>query len=235
MGEMSSVKIHDLPLHERPRERLMKHGSQALTDAELLAILLRTGYTGISAIDLARNLLQEFGGLDKIAERPLADLVKRKGVGSAKAVQLSAAFSLAQRLAAHQGHEIYLHGPEDVAGLMREEFRLLDRESFRVLLLNTKNKLIKVHQVSLGSLNASIAHPREIFKEAVLHSAASVILTHNHPSGDPSPSPEDLQTTKRLVEAGRALMIDVSDHVILGKTSTSRQKDYVSFRELGLI
>ena len=235
MGEMSSVKIPDLPLHERPRERLMKHGSQALTDAELLAILLRTGYTGTSAIDLARNLLQEFGGLDKIAERPLADLVKRKGMGSAKAVQLSAAFSLAQRLAAHRGHEIYLHGPEDVAGLMREEFRLLDRESFRVLLLNTKNKLIKVHQVSLGSLNASIAHPREIFKEAVLHSAASVILTHNHPSGDPSPSPEDLQTTKRLVEAGRALMIDVSDHVILGKTSTSRPKDYVSFREMGFI
>src|SRR3989344_3955152 len=111
MGEMSSVKIPDLPLHERPRERLMKHGSQALTDAELLAILLRTGYTGTSAIDLARNLLQEFGGLDKIAERPLADLVKRKGVGSAKAVQLSAAFSLAQRPAAHRGHEISHNSP----------------------------------------------------------------------------------------------------------------------------
>lgn len=232
---MSSVKIPDLPPHERPRERLIKHGSQALSDAELLAILLRTGYTGTSAIDLARGLLQEFGGLDKIAERPLADLARRKGMGSAKAVQLSAAFSLAQRLTSHRGHETYLHGPEDVAMLMREEFRLLDRESFRVLLLNTKNKLIKVHQVSLGSLNASIAHPREIFKEAVLHSAASVILTHNHPSGDPSPSPEDVQTTRRLVEAGRALMIDVSDHVILGKSSASRAKDYASFRELGLI
>jgi DNA repair protein RadC len=233
--KMSSVKIPDLPLHERPRERLIKHGSHALTDAELLAILLRTGYTGTSALDLARHLLQEFGGLGAIAERPLADLARRKGVGSSKAVALAAAFSLAQRLTAHRGGEIYLHGPEDVACLMREEFRLLDRESFRVLLLNTKNKLIKVHQVSLGSLNASIAHPREIFKEAVLHSAASVILTHNHPSGDPSPSPEDLQTTRRLVEAGRALMINVSDHVILGKASTTRSKDYASFRELGLI
>jgi len=232
---MSSVKIPDLPLHERPRERLINHGSHALTDAELLAILLRTGYTGTSALDLARGLLQEYGGLDKIAERPLADLANRKGVGNAKAVQLSAAFSLAQRLSAHRGQETYLHGPEDVAGLLREEFRLLDRESFRVLLLNTKNKLLKIHQVSLGSLNASIAHPREIFKEAVLHSAASVILTHNHPSGDPSPSPEDIQTTRRLVEAGRALMIEVSDHVIVGKSTVSRSKDYVSFRELGLL
>jgi DNA repair protein RadC len=232
---MSSVKIPDLPLHERPRERLMKHGSHVLSDAELIAILLRTGYTGTSAVDLARNLLQEFGGLDKVAERPVADLAKRKGVGNAKAVQLKAAFSLAQRLTAHRGYETYLHAPEEVAMLMREEFRLLDRESFRVLLLNTKNKLIKVHEVSVGSLNASIAHPREIFKEALIYSAASVILTHNHPSGDPSPSPEDIQTTRRLVEAGRALMIDVSDHVIVGKSSANRAKDYSSFRELGLI
>lgn len=235
MGLVSQLRIHDLPTHERPRERLLRHGSRALTDAELVAILLRTGCRGASALDLARSLLLEFGGLARVAERPAAELARRKGIGAAKAVQLAAAFSLAERLTRSSEQEYYVRGPEDVAQLLREEYRLLDRESFRVLLLNTKNKLIKVHQVSLGSLNASIAHPREIFKEAVLHSAASVILSHNHPSGDPSPSAEDLQTTRLLVEAGKALMIEVRDHVIVGRVSTTRPRDYVSFRELGLI
>ncbi|HXV74463.1 MAG TPA: UPF0758 domain-containing protein, partial [Sphingomonadales bacterium] len=126
---MSCVKIPDLPPHERPRERLVRHGSHALTDAELIAILLRTGYAGASALDVARGLLQEFGGLNKVAEKPVAELAQRKGMGNAKAVQLSAAFSLAQRLAAQRESETYIRSPEDVADLMREKFRLLDRES----------------------------------------------------------------------------------------------------------
>ena len=231
-----SYLIREMAPHERPRERLMQQGPDALSDAELIAILLRTGMKGVSAKDLAQELLKKFGTIDDLARQPFETIASVKGVGKAKAVQLKAAFQLAQRLKdkARETQPL-IDTPQEAAALLREEMRLLDRESFRVLLLNTKNALLKRCEVSRGSLNASIVEPREVFKDAIAASAASMILAHNHPSGDPTPSSEDIAITKRLVKAGELLNISVLDHIILGQRTKERQQDYVSLKELGLM
>ena len=233
---MTTYLIREMPEGERPRERLKLRGAAALSEAELIAILLRTGMKGISVVELSHQILREFGSLEGLARAPLEAIAKIKGVGDTKAIQLKAAFELARRLSdSSRGKQRIVSSPEDAAAVMREDMRSLDREEFRVLLLNTKNGLIKKCEVSRGSLNASIVEPREVFKDAIAASAASMILVHNHPSGDPTPSSEDITVTKRLVKAGDLLNIAVLDHIILGHRTTKRDQDFVSLKELGLM
>jgi DNA repair protein RadC len=215
---------------------LKRLGPEALKEEELIAILLRTGLKGTSAVQLAQRLLKQFGTLEELARHPVEEVARVPGVGDAKAIQLKAAFELARRLSrSERGPLPAISVPGDAAAVLREEMRLLDREEFRVLLLNTKSVLIKVVPVSRGSLNASIVEPREVFKDAIAGSAASIILAHNHPSGDPTPSSEDVSITRRLIKAGEVLGIQVMDHIILGQRRPGHDHDFVSLKELGLM
>lgn len=233
---MTTYLIREMPEGDRPRERLKERGAAALADAELIAILLRTGMKGTSAVQLAQQLLAEFRSLEELARAPDEAIAKTKGVGETKAIQLKAAFELARRLSdSARGKQPIISSPADAAAVMRERMRTLDREEFHVLLLNTKNGLIRPAPVSRGSLNASIVEPREVFKDAIAASAASMILVHNHPSGDPTPSAEDISITKRLVKAGELLNISVLDHIILGQRADGRDQDFASLKELGLM
>ncbi|MCL5676761.1 MAG: DNA repair protein RadC [Firmicutes bacterium] len=235
MEQAYRLTVKDLPPGERPRERLASLGAAALSEAELLALLLHTGTAGASALDVARGLLglgQDPGdavrSLEYLASAPLEELAALKGVGLAKAARLKAALELGQRLAAARGKRPAIRRPEDAAQLVMDSMRHLDREHFQVLYLDTKHRVLGVEEVSVGHLSASLVHPRELFKGAIRRSAAAVILVHNHPSGDPTPSAEDLDLTARLAEAGRILGIDVLDHIVIG------DNQYASFRERGL-
>lgn len=230
---MGVLTIHELPEHERPRERLAAHGAAKLSDSELIAIILRTGMKGASAIDLGRELLIRYGSLGALARCDVHELAKIKGVGMAKAVQLAAAFGLATRVAKESLARQKIDSPELVYELLGAEMRALSKESLRVILLDTKYHLLRIHEVSLGSLNESVAHPREIFQPALTYSAYAFILVHNHPSGDPTPSEADRRLTVRLTEASRLLQIQMLDHVIIGTSDNGRQP-YFSFREAGL-
>lgn len=227
------MTIKDLPENLRPRERLIKYGAKSLSDAELLAIIIRTGSRHDTAIGLAQKLLKgNYGseGLRFLVDASFEELSKITGIGNAKAAQIKASIELGRRLSALTTVERnVIKSPKDVKELLMEEMRYLDREHFRALLLNIKNQVISVEDISVGSLNSSIVHPREIFKTAIRRSCASMILVHNHPSGDPTPSQEDIEATKRLLEGGRILGIDVLDHVIIGDGR------YVSLKEKGLI
>ncbi len=222
MGE-SPYKITRWPESERPRERLLQHGSEHLTEAELLGILLGKGTRQKTAVDLARDLLEAYDSLPKLFSRSPSELTQIKGIGSAKAATLSAAFELARRMQSTQKpSQKTFKRSADVAGHYLPLMRDLRKEVFRVLLLNRANRLIKEVTISEGTLDASIVHPRDVFREALLEPAAGVILIHNHPSGNSAPSEEDLRITKQLVEAGRLLGIKVYDHVILaGQTYRS--------------
>ena len=231
---MGSLKIHELPTEERPREKLAAHGAGTLSDSELIAILLRTGLPGANAVDVARQLLHRYGSLGGLARCTVAELSNTKGVGPAKAVQLAAAFGLATRLARERLNKQQMDTPALIYDLLGDELRALHRESLRVVLLDTKYRLIRVEEISLGSLNESTAHPREIFRPAIIHAAHAVVLVHNHPSGDPSPSVADRRTTLRLVEAAHLLQITFLDHVIIGSGDDGRQP-WFSFREAGII
>ncbi|MQL51366.1 DNA repair protein RadC [Desulfofundulus thermobenzoicus] len=224
------VTIKDMPLETRPRERLLREGAGALTDMELLAILLRTGTATASAMELAAAILGRFGSLRALVSASAEELSDLKGVGPAKAALLQAALEIGRRIAG-SGEEVrpVIRSPEDAAGLVMEEMRHLDREHFRALLLNTKNQVIAREVISIGTLNSSTVHPRELFKNAIKRNAAAVILIHNHPSGDPAPSSEDLAVTGRLVEAGRIIGIEVLDHLIIGDNR------FVSFKAKGLL
>lgn len=233
---MTTYLIREMPEGDRPRERLKERGAAALGDTELIAILLRTGVKGQSAVQVAQELLREFKSLEELARASLEAVAKIKGVGETKAIQLKAAFELARRLSqSSRGKQAVISSPGDAAAVVREDMRALDREEFGVLLLNTKNGLIKKCPVSRGSLNASIVEPREVFKDAIAASAASMILVHNHPSGDPTPSSEDISITKRLVKAGELLNISVLDHIIVGHRASGRDQDFISLKEMGLM
>ena len=228
------IRIKDLPSQERPRERLVEHGAEALRNAELIAILLRMGTKGRSAIQVADELLLRFGSLDQLARASLTELQKTKGIGRDKAIALKSAFTLAQRMALELRQESpVLESPESIANLLREENRLYEVEHFQVLLLNTRRKLIRVEQVSQGTLDSLLVHPREVFKLAIAANAAAIVLVHNHPSGDPTPSEADIKVTRDLIRAGQLLKIEVLDHVILGRRTQERARDYASLRELG--
>ncbi len=229
MAEPSN-KISRWPKKERPRERLLQHGPQPLTEAELLGILLGKGTRKKTAIDLGRELLDQHESLQKLFSRSPSELMKVKGIGSAKAAILSAAFELVRRHQSQRGiPKPSFKRSVEVANHYLPLMRDLRKEVFRVLLLNRANRLIKEVTISEGTLEASIVHPRDVFREAIIEPAAGIILIHNHPSGNPSPSEEDLRITKQLVEAGRLLGIKVYDHIILAGES------YRSLADEGLI
>ena len=231
---MHTVTIRELPQDERPREKLAAHGASTLSDSELIAILLRTGVKGASAIDLGRQLVKDHGSLTALARCSVPELSKLKGVGPAKAVQLAAAFGLASRIARESSAKQKLDSPALVWELLGAEMRALRRESLRVVLLDTKYQLMRIEEISLGSLSESVAHPREIFRPAILHAAYALIVVHNHPSGDPAPSRADHTLTQRLREAADLLQIRLLDHVIVGNNDNGRQP-WFSFREAGML
>ncbi len=216
-----SFTIHDLPVSERPRERLQKYGAESLSAQEILALILGRGIAGESVMVTAQRLLSEFGNLKTLAGASLEELSQVRGIGLAKASQIKAAFELAGRLERYAEDEKrpLLKTPENVAELLKSSFRGKTREHFMVVLLDTRSRLIKVSQISIGSLDSSIVHPREAFKEAISASAVSVILAHNHPSGDDSPSEDDIILTKRLADAGELMGIEVLDHIIITDNS----------------
>ena len=214
----SNPRIKDMALHDRPRERLVAEGAEGLDNVALVAILLRTGTRGYSALDIAGQLLARFQTLENLARASLTELRQMKGVGRDKAVTLKAAFQLACNMARELRHEApLLDTPERVAELLRGENRTYQVETFQALLLNTRRRLLRVEKISQGTLDTLLVHPREVFKPAILESAASIILLHNHPSGDPTPSREDLRLTRQLVECSKLLDLRIHDHVIIGR------------------
>ncbi|NMB24780.1 MAG: DNA repair protein RadC [Firmicutes bacterium] len=221
------VVIRDLPTGERPREKLLKHGVGALSNRELLAIVLRVGTRQRSALSLADEVLVHFGSLRDLREARCEELQAIEGIGLAKATQVLAALELGRRVQASVRVPDVVRTPQDVSDLIMEELRYLDREVMRLLILDTKNQVIATPTVSVGVLDASMVHPREIFKDCIRRSAASVIVVHNHPSGDPSPSANDIEVTRRLRRAGEILGIDVLDHIIIGDNR------FVSLKEEG--
>lgn len=226
-----SFTIHDLPPEERPRERLQHLGAEALSSQELLALIIGRGIAGRSALGIAQDLISRFGNVRAIGEATLEELAALRGIGLAKAAQLNACFALGKRqdLDNERVKRFDIRNPEAVVKAIRSSIKDKAKEHFKLLLLNARNHVIAIVTVSVGTLNASLVHPREVFKEAIQHSAASVVLTHNHPSGDLVPSDEDLALTRRLVDAGRLLGIEVLDHIIV------TQKAHMSFREKGLL
>jgi DNA repair protein RadC len=212
-----SFTVHDLPLSERPRERLLKLGSEALSAQEVLAVILGRGTKGESVMMTSQKLLSRFGSLKGVANASVEELVQTSGIGLAKATQIKAALELSRRLEADTGQtpRPILRSPEDVVAEVRSQLKGKKKEHFLVLCLDTRNRLANRRLVSMGSLDTSIVHPREVFKEAVSSCAASVVFAHNHPSGDPEPSKEDIELTKRLARAGEIIGIDVLDHIII--------------------
>ena len=223
-----------MPADERPREKLAAHCAAALADSELIAILLRTGMVGANAIDVARDFLKRHGSLRGLSRCSVDELAKIPGVGFAKAVQLAAAFALGNRLARETLANQKIDSPELVNELEGGEMRMLRKEAMRVVLLDTRYHLIRVEEVSSGTVNESIAHPREIFRPAVIASAYALIVVHNHPSGDPSPSQADHGLTLRLAEAAELMQIRLLDHIIIGAQS-SNGPGYFSFKEAGVL
>ncbi|MDA8336832.1 MAG: DNA repair protein RadC [Peptococcaceae bacterium] len=224
------LAIRDIPCNLRPRERLIRDGPEFLSEIELLAILLGSGTGEASALELAAQVLSRFGGLKGLAAASCQELGTVRGVGPAKAALIQAAVQMGRRLAAQPAEtRPVINCPDDVVKLMMEEMRGLDREHFRALLLNSKNQVLYADRIAVGTLSQSSVHPRELFKNAVKRNAAAVILVHNHPSGDPTPSRQDLDVTKRLARAGEIIGISVLDHVVIG------DNNFVSFKASGLI
>lgn len=227
---MSSIKIKDIEATQRPREKMHQFGAQTLSEGELLAILINTGNKESSAIELGETIVMKAGGIRELADLDLESLQKIKGIGLAKATTIFAAIELAKRISKTRHKDRFtVDSPDSLAGIFMEEMRYEKKEKVKILLLDTKNKIIGDFLVSEGSLNSSIVHPREVFKEAVRRSANKIILVHNHPSGDPDPSIEDIRLTNRLVEAGKIMGIELLDHIIIGDGTycSLRQGQYI--------
>lgn len=237
--ETSAWRVRDLPERLRPREEIDRVGVENVSDNVLLAVILRSGTKGVSVVELSKGLMKEYGSLAALAGVSVEELAAQKGrgMGRVKAQVLKAALELGRRLNQESApkHE-RVRTPEDAARTLRNEVRMLDREFFWALLLDSKNNLKgKPIEITKGILNASLVHPREVFREAIKLNVAAVVVVHNHPSGDPTPSAEDVRITKQLVEAGRIVGIKVIDHVILGKPSSADGKDFMSVREAGIV
>lgn len=232
-----SWRVCDMPVNLRPREIMEKVGRENVPDDVLLAILLRTGVKGLSVVELARELLRQYGSLTMLASAPEEELARMKGIGKVKAQILSAAMELATRLGTEKAKVMgVVKSPADAARILRDKARTLDKEVFWVLPLDIKNQLKREPIcISEGVLGASLAHPREVFRSAICKGAAAIIIAHNHPSGDPTPSEEDIRLTREMVEAGRIVDIRVLDHIIIGKLGTNRRCDYVSIRETCMV
>ena len=228
------MRLKDQPASERPRERLAALGAGALSPAELIAILLRTGLQGTNAVEVGKQVMNRFGSLQSLAQASVDDLRQIKGIGRDKAVTLVAAFALAQRMAGELRTEApLLDHPEAVVALLREENRLLQVETLQVVLLNSRRRLIRSETISQGTLDTLLVHAREVFKTAISANAAALIVVHNHPSGDPTPSDADIKVTRDLIRAGQLLKIEVLDHIIMGRACQERPKEYASLKELG--
>lgn len=226
----SSFTVHDLPKAERPRERLKQFGPEALSAQELLALIIGRGVSKKSVITIAQELLVKFGNIKAISEATIEELSQIKGIGFAKAVQIKACFELGKRKDLEpELKDFDIKDPQSVVKAIRASIKDKAKEHFKLILLNARNKILGVSTISIGSLNASIVHPREVFKDAIVHSAYSVVLAHNHPSGDPEPSEDDLTITKRFIEAGKILGIHVTDHIIISKNG------FFSFKDKGLM
>ena len=229
MSGEGGTSVKDWPEDERPRERLVMHGPGALSDAQLLAIIIRNGRAGRSAVDLGRELLERFGSLAGIEQAGIKEICEVPGIGRAKAAEIKAAIELGRRYQKPTLAGASFCSSGDVAAYYRPRMKDLKKEMFRCALLDTKNKIIREEVVSVGSLSASIVHPRDTFKAAVRESAATVIFIHNHPSGDIKPSQEDILLTRRLVQAGEVIGIQVLDHIIIGDAG------HFSFRDNGML
>lgn len=215
---MPTYTIHDLPREDRPRERLQEVGVDNLSIQELLTLIIERGQKGRNALTIAQNLLAHFGNLAKIKEASIEELQEVKGIGFATACKLKASFKLGEKAQNH--HKRYgqkIETPEDIYNLLKNNLHDKKKEHFKLLSLTSRNRLIAVDNISSGSLNSNIVHPREVFASAIANRAAQVVLAHNHPSGDPEPSADDLKITKRLVEAGKILGIEVVDHIIVAQ------------------
>ncbi|MFZ5810217.1 MAG: RadC family protein [Chloroflexota bacterium] len=221
-------RIADIPESERPRERLQKYGAGALSTAELLAILLRTGVRGESAVHVGQRLLKEFKGIGGLHRASVAELSEQRGIGGAKAAQIKAALELGNRMRLESDERPVIHSPEDVFVLVDYEMSGLEQEELRVLLLDTRNRVLEIRSIVRGSLNSAQVRIGEVFREAVRVNAAAIIVVHNHPSGDPTPSAEDVALTRGIIQAGQLLDISVLDHLVVGKNR------YVSLKERGL-
>lgn len=232
---MESMRIQEMPVTDRPREKAERLGFESLSDAELLAIFIRTGVPGKNALQVASDLLRECGGFIELARCKPKEIRKRgKGIGPAKSIELAAAFEIGKRLARGNTLAPLLDTPDKIFEVFGQEFMALRQESLRVLLLDTKLRLIRAEEISRGSLNECLAHPREIFRQAIIHSAYGVVVVHNHPSGDPTPSQADYRITRNLREAAQLLQVNLVDHVILGSPDGGRVPFY-SFKESGIL
>ncbi|MBK8986899.1 MAG: DNA repair protein RadC [Chloroflexi bacterium] len=222
-------KIRDMAEHDRPRERLVKVGAGAVSSAELLAIVLRTGTGGENVLRLAERLLHTFGSIPGLARATIPELMSVKGIGQAKAVEIKAALEIGRRLMASAPEEKpRITSPADAANLLMSEMMFLEQEHLRLILLDTRNRVLGTPNIYIGSLNTSVIRIGELFRAALKANAAAFIVAHNHPSGDPSPSPEDVNVTRQLVAAGKLLDLDVLDHIVIG------HQRYVSLKERGL-
>jgi len=230
MSEKRGFTIHDLPMSERPRERLQKHGPEALSSQELLALIIGRGVSKKSVMTIAQELLVKFGNIKAISQATIEELSQIKGIGFAKAAQIKACFELGKRQDLEpELKDFDIKDPQSVIKAIRTSIKDKAKEHFKLILLNTRNKIIGISTISIGTLNTSLVHPREVFKEAIIHNAMSVVLAHNHPSGDPEPSEDDLTITRRLVEAGKILGVEVIDHIIISKNG------FFSFKDKGLM
>ena len=222
-------RITDLHETERPRERLASLGPQALTNAELIAILLRVGVTGENAVQVGQRLLQKFGGLGGLHRVPIEELINQHGIGEAKAAQIKAAIELGRRLTLEAPEERpTINSPADAAALVQYEMSALEQEHLRVLLMDTRNHVLDISEIYRGSVNTSQVRVGEVFKAAIRRNATAIIVVHNHPSGDPTPSPDDVAVTRAFVQAGKLVDVDVLDHLIIGRGK------FVSMKERGL-
>jgi DNA repair protein RadC len=227
--QTASYRITDLDISDRPRERLAEVGPQALSNAELLAILLRVGVKGENSVQVGQRLLQEFGGLTGLHRATFQEVCAQHGIGAAKAAQIKAAIELGRRLAVESPEERpTIHSPADAAGLVQYEMSALICEELWVMLLDTRNHVQHIEKMYRGSLNSSMVRVGEVFKPALQRSAAAVIIVHNHPSGDPTPSPEDVALTRAVIQAGKLLDVDVLDHLVIGRGR------FISMKEKGL-
>ncbi len=228
-------RIADLPADQRPREKFAAQGPESISDAELLALFFGTGTVGHSAIDLGRNLLRDYGSLAQLARHSFHEFQAIKGIGPAKALHLAAAFELGKRVARQEYSDCELDDPGVIYNLLGPEMNALDRESIRVILLNSKCRLIKIEEIASGTVSECLARPVEIIRPAIIHQAYGFILVHNHPSGDSQPSEQDRRLTRLLIDTCRALQLKILDHIVIGRPGPAGQPAWFSFREAGMV